>query len=202
MTFQPIISNTDSDPRWHILLTAPQREHTVSDRLKDDYGIWSFFPTESAWITRRLRNQKPPPSARLLSDGRHMWKTRKILTPRMLFVHFSSEPRWHILERMPYVQGVLAERGKPVRLSERDRKLLLQMRRRENQISYGDHAKRKAICFAPGETVEVTDIAALEGLVCEITAIDGAREVAFLGGLEMLGKPVEVPFGNLSKIGG
>jgi len=194
----PMIDLTYADDQigWYAILTPPQREQRVVEWLAM-FGIYSFYPVKKKWRVRRTNHR--PLGAKSQVDGRTGHYVDSPILSGYVFAKFSGMPRWHIIKDMPHISGVLGHMGNPICLAYEDLKNLHDLRRRVTEMDE-QAAQKPVIVFRPGETVRVTETGAMDGFIREVTKVEPDHEIAYLDGLDLLGKPVAIPYAMLAHV--
>jgi len=187
---------TDGGPwaAWYCILTPPQREQRVIEWLKR-YGVYSFHPVQKKWRVRRTA--RPIAGAKSMGDGRHGYFHERSILPGYVFSKFTGLPRWHVLREMPNITGVLGHNGQPITLRYEDLKTLHDLRRRMDVLDTS-LVSSDMVVFAPGDKVRVTEGLAIDGFVREVETANPSKEIAYLKGLSILGKPLPIPYHMLA----
>ena len=98
---------------WYVVYTKPKAERRVELGLRE-LGLQAYCPVETFWKRRRTNGQGRGGKAKMGKD-----RARRPLLTRYLFVGLESD-NFHLVRSVDGVDAVIANAGKPVRVSYGD----------------------------------------------------------------------------------
>lgn len=141
-----------SQPVWHALIVASQREKFVCRQLKRS-GVRAIYPRHIVqWRDARTS------------------KTRRVKNPLIagiIYAKFNAEPQWDIMRDRGLVRGVFSYRGAPIALPRDVILGVMSIKARATRLKDAREALLKVLV---GDTAEIIE-GPLEGFMVDVTDI-------------------------------
>lgn len=148
------ITGQPCEPRWHALVTAPQKERGTRHRLQNADALVKYPTIEK---TRHQRGKK---------------RTFMIpVVPRIIYARFAYEPQWDVMKARRVVTGVFSRNGSPIVLSDDDIARVMGLPTEAERI---EAERIEAMRPRVGEKAEMVD-GPLKGFFIDVERVEYGR---------------------------